>query len=508
LFQPIRKNNLQGETRIYVEPRAATIIAHLCEFLDSQSIHPYVVGGYIRDAILKRVTRDIDIIIADNSIKSAKLVANAFGGTFILLDDTHQSARVVLIQERTRFYLDFTAMRGPLENDLEKRDFTLNAIAFRLKQLDIGYNRVNLIDPCKGVNDIMKKVIKATNDIVFIDDPVRLIRAFRFKAELDFSIDRHTESLIRRDRAKITSAAGERVRDEFMRILDTNKSADVLHHLCRVGLLDVIMPELANLKPTQGSEKNSGNILEHSLETIVALERLLISITREENNIMSSKYGERFTRYFGEEIIIGRTRRSLVKLAALLHHTIRAQGEQMKDHKTKMSLVNNERYDTTITNRVLERFHFSAKEKRVVIGNLNQQLRFEYYMQTSEFPEPKMIDRFIRETRRTSIDAIFLGISHQWATHDFQIESGHKRYLDAIDYVMGEWFKNSTEAVIPKLINGQDLIDNFGIMQGPMIGDLLESVQEGYMAGEIETKQDALKYVKTIIKHWGVNNGI
>lgn len=490
-----------SKSSLFVNAEAIYILTTLQDILNSQNVEYYLIGGYIRDVILERATRDIDVTVAGSAIIAAKRVADTFGGTFVLLDEINQAARVVILQKQERWYLDFTATRGSIITDLAKRDFTINAIACKLEPLSAGLNQVNLIDPFDGVGDIKKKIIRAINDTVFLDDPARLLRAFRFSAELDFSIDCQTESFIQRDYKNVTSVSGERVRDELIRILDTNKSTDILHHLDRIGILDVLLPELTIMKSTQGSKKYPDDTLRHSLETISALEQLLISTTKEENNVLFLEYSEKFTKYFGSEIVIGRTRRALLKLAALLHHTIKPQSEKVKDYKAKRFILKNKRYDATITDNILERLRLSVKEKRIIIKNIYQQLRFEYFTHTSEFPKPQMINHYIRETGGTSIDTIFLGISHHRATHNLYTEDSYKKYLNMIEHVMTEWFKGNTEVVLPKLINGQDLINHFGLIPGPMIGELLESVQEGYIAGEIETKEDALKYIKTRIKH-------
>lgn len=402
------------------------------------------------------------------------------------------------MQEQGRWYLDFTTMRGSIESDLGKRDFTINAIAFQLRQIDNEWNRINLIDPLDGVGDIKRKLIKATSDAVFLDDPARLLRAFRLAAELDFSIDDQTEVLIQRDYKGITSISGERIRDEFIRILNTNKAVDILHHLDRIGLLDILIPELAVFRTAQGPEKNSYNILEHSLETIEALESLLSAT--EEEDIIPIKYAVEITKYFKEEIVVGRTRKALLNLAILLHPTIKPQSKKTRGKKTKKSFLKNDQYDATITNTILERLRFSSREKRIIIKALFQQLIFEHLIDTSEFPKSPDISGYFRHTECANIDAIFLGLSHHAATHGFQSGNWYKKYMEIIDYILTKWFQEKALVTSPKLINGHELINHFGLTPGPAIGELLESVQKGYVAGEIETRTDAFNYVKKILK--------
>ncbi|MCP4685146.1 MAG: CCA tRNA nucleotidyltransferase, partial [bacterium] len=168
-------------------------------------------------------------------------------------------------------------IRGSIEDDLRKRDFTVDAIAMKLEHLAAGWNRVDLIDPLDGVGDLERKLIRVASDSAFLDDPARLMRAFRLATELDFSIDSRTEDLIQRDNGAITSVSGERIREELGRILETKNATNSIRHLDQLGFLDLLIPELSVSKGVEQPKEHYWNVFEHSIETVAAVERLLIA---------------------------------------------------------------------------------------------------------------------------------------------------------------------------------------------------------------------------------------
>lgn len=182
----------------------------------------WVVGGAIRDRLLRRPVLDVDVACADPR-EAAHRFARRFGGAVFPLSAGHGAWRVV--DGRVDETVDFTPLAGGIDADLSSRDFTFNAIAERVATGEP-------YDPHEGRSDLEAGVVRAVSETVFVDDPLRLLRAVRFEDELGFQMDDRTEALVRGSAARVTKPAGERILAELARL-----SVAGYRRLEEVGLL-------------------------------------------------------------------------------------------------------------------------------------------------------------------------------------------------------------------------------------------------------------------------------
>jgi len=190
----------------------------------------WIVGGAVRDELLGRPVLDLDVACADPR-GTAIAYARRFGGAAFSLSERHGAWRVAVGGDEHT--VDFTPLPGGgIEADLGSRDFTFNAIAARVGTREI-------LDPFGGRADLEARVVRAVSGTVFVDDPLRLLRAVRFEDELDFRMDERTEALLRGAAPLVTRAAGERILAELDRL-----SADGYRRLADVGLLEPLGGEL------------------------------------------------------------------------------------------------------------------------------------------------------------------------------------------------------------------------------------------------------------------------
>ena len=189
----------------------------------------WVVGGTVRDELLGRDIVDLDIACREPE-RAARAYADTVGGAPFPLSVTHGGWRVALLGGRT---VDFTPLRGSIEDDLASRDFTINAIA---RPLHGGEH----VDPFDGRGDLEARLVRAVDAEVFEQDPLRLLRAVRFEDELGFAIERRTERLVREQAGLVTRPAGERILEVLLRL-----SVDGWRRLDRLGLLQPLGGSLA-----------------------------------------------------------------------------------------------------------------------------------------------------------------------------------------------------------------------------------------------------------------------
>jgi tRNA nucleotidyltransferase/poly(A) polymerase len=176
-----------------IEGEIASLLVKVNHLLNESDTKAYLVGGFVRDCLLRRDTSDIDIALPGPALGLAQQMATRLGGTFVLLDEENQVARVVLPE--AGWHLDFSALVGAdIEADLSRRDFTINAMAVNLEQAVSG--KAVLIDPWGGRLDLELGLIRMVRKDAFVQDPLRLLRAVRFAAELGFNIEPATEEML------------------------------------------------------------------------------------------------------------------------------------------------------------------------------------------------------------------------------------------------------------------------------------------------------------------------
>ena len=193
------------EKKLAIEPAASRLLNEISRLLAKKHIPAYIVGGFIRDTLLGHTTADIDIAVDADALAVAVAIADALEGKSVPLDDVNLIGRVILPD--SKWQIDFSTLQGDIQQDLARRDFTIDAMAL---ELGADFNIKNIIDPFHGQDDLRRRSIKAVSDDVFKQDAVRLLRAVRLAAELDFTIQSATEKLIVKNSSLIGGEAGER----------------------------------------------------------------------------------------------------------------------------------------------------------------------------------------------------------------------------------------------------------------------------------------------------------
>ena len=244
------------------------------------SIDSYVIGGFVRDYLLQRdFKKDIDVVAIGSGIDLAltvsKLLPNkpkvqvfkTYGTAMLRFEDTE----IEFVGARKESYnLDSrnpVVENGTLEDDQNRRDFTINALAFSLNEKNYG----TLVDPFNGLDDLQNKIIKTplNPDITYSDDPLRMMRAIRFATQLDFEIEAASLEAISRNKERIKIISGERIVDELNKILSTNKPSVGFLLLYKTGLLDLLLPELTALNQVEEIEgQTHKNNFYHTLEVV------------------------------------------------------------------------------------------------------------------------------------------------------------------------------------------------------------------------------------------------
>jgi len=477
-------------------------LARVSNLLTEQGIPSYVVGGFVRDMLLGRETADIDITVAADALQIAPKVAAALGGKSIPLDKINGVARVIPANKEetttgARWQLDFATLEGSIEQNLAQRDFTIDAMAICLSPTGKNHPDSQLIDPFHGQADLLHGVIRAVSETAFQSDAARLLRAVRLASELEFTINQETETLLQHHAHLIATVAGERVREELLRLLAIPRSEQLLPFLDRLGLLTALIPELAQTKGVEQPREHCWNVFEHTIRTVSAVDFLLKHGTWEyaEDVLAGVPWSAALAEHFNLEVSNGSTRRLLLKLAALLHDIAKPQTKTVNDDG-RIRFLGHPQEGATIASTILERLRFSNKEIKLVELVVRHHLR-PVQMGNDGLPSSRAIYRYFRDTGDTGLDILFLSLADHLATRGPHLNTTHwQNHIKIVEYVLAQRFQKENVVMPAKLVDGHDLIDIFAISPGPEIGKLLEAVREAQASQELASREEALAYIR------------
>ncbi len=246
--------NLTSKIKRSFPKKAAELLKFIGKAAEDMEFSAFAVGGFVRDLLLGVENLDIDIVIEGDAIEFAKRLAKElcgcyvchkrFGTATVFFSDG--KSKIDVAMTRTEIYERPAALPtvkfGPIENDLFRRDFTINAMAFKLS----GHGFGELLDPFKGRRDLKEGRIRALHDLSFVDDPTRIFRAVRFEQRFDFRIEPHTEGLIKKavGLKMVDRTQKQRIREEMIAILSEEKPLKAVRRLAELNELRFIAPSL------------------------------------------------------------------------------------------------------------------------------------------------------------------------------------------------------------------------------------------------------------------------
>lgn len=442
----------------------------------------YLVGGFLRDAIIgyQKEPLDLDFTLSRGAIDFGRRLARELKAGFVVLDKEHGCSRVVVKTKGNILTFDFVDFRGKdLKEDLSKRDFTVNTLAWRLPMIkDV------LIDLYGAQRDIAKRVVRVVSGASFDDDPLRILRAFSVGAIFDFEISPHTLALIGKKKESLKSVAGERLRDELFKIFNSERAWRHIKLLDKYGVLEVVIPQVAVMHNVKQGGYHHLDVWGHSLETLKKLDELFLSL---KDNLDLSFY-------LNEQMSSGRKRLQLIKLAAILHDIGKPEAFEVKAGKTMFH--GHERIGRIISDSVSERLKLSYREKFALDTIIFWHLRPGYLADTSVLTK-RAVHRYFRDTKSEAASVLLLSIADQRATRGPLANAASRRKHEKVSFsLLRQYFDMLKEEPFKRLIGGMDLIKKLRLTPGPLFSRILDAVEEAQVEGKVKTKTEALILAK------------
>ncbi|MDD4924032.1 MAG: HD domain-containing protein [Dehalococcoidales bacterium] len=479
---------------------------HLLKIIESclkeSGIEGYLVGGFIRDSILKRGIDDIDISIATDALDFSPKLAQFLNGKFIPMDKANKVVRIILKDAdiSSPQHIDVSTIINNIEDDLSRRDFTINAMAIPLGDISAAISSPEIIDPFCGLRDMEQKILRSVSDKSFEADPLRLLRAIRLAAETGFSIESGTEELIKKQCGLINKVSGERIREELLKLLAIPRTGNLFLYMEELGLISAMMPELIPSKGLEQPSEHYWDVFTHSLKTIDAVGYILRSGQWEYNSeaIRAVPWSCELEAYFNEKISAGSTRLLLLKLTAILHDIAKPKMKFI-DEDGKIRFYGHPREGAPMVALIMERLRFSNKEIRIVEEITRHHLRPTQMTQMGMVSD-HAIYRYFRDVGEVAIDTLFFTLADHLAARGPALDiKNWQQHTATVNYILEKHKEQKNKIVFPRLISGKDIMTEFKLEAGPKIGELLEAVREAQASGGLADKEGALDYIRELL---------
>jgi poly(A) polymerase len=443
----------------------------------------WIVGGALRDELLGREVRDVDVAVAGDPKRAATALAKEVNGPVFKLSEAFGAWRV-LDREGGQVW-DFSPLQGEsIEEDLAQRDFTINAMARPLAGGD-------LIDPLGGRADIERGTLRVLGASAYERDPLRALRLPRFAAELGFAPDDETERLTRAAAPRTAQAAGERVFLELRRLVITDAAVEGLQLADRLGVLEAVLPEVSALREVDQSDYHHLDVYDHTLEVL----NQQIQVERRLGELFD--YPERVQRVldepFGDEL----TRAQALRFGALLHDIGKPATRDVLPNG-RVTFMGHDKLGERMVADLCRRLRTSERFARFV-GSLTRHHLVLGFLVHERPLDRGQVYQYLRRTAPTEVEVTLLSCADRLATQGRKGEEATKAHLELARELMGaalDWREHGPPGVP---VRGDELAAELGIEPGPELGRLLAELEQAAYAGEATTRDQAVALARRLL---------
>jgi len=468
------------------------VLKPIYNFAKSRKVKLYLVGGALRDLFLERVkdNPDFDFCLKSGALKFGALLAARLKCAFVLLDQEHASCRLVKRIDHKLYTFDLSDFRAnTLEKDLLHRDFTINSMALSLEDVFKPQPLDSLIiDPYSGREDLKRGMIKVAGPGSFKEDPLRILRAFSFSCMFGFSLDKETLRLAKKEKSKILNVSSERIREELFKILDSSVSYACLVNLDKLKILEIIFPEIKPMRRIGQGPYHHLDVWQHTLETLNQFELV----------IKWAKKNPWIDDYLKKEVAGFRKMSSLLKLACILHDV--GKPKALRREKGKIIFHGHERIGLGLTRIISRRLKLSNEETRALEKIVLWHLR-PGYLADNPRPSARAIFRYFRDTGDCALAVLLLSLADQRATKGpLTTAVSRLRHEKIVRSLIHKLLKQKEEKKLIRFLNGNDLMRKFKLPASPLIGSLLEELEEAQAIGKVKNKLEAWRLASKLVK--------
>lgn len=445
----------------------------------TKDIEIYLVGGALRDFYLDKQNFDKDIVVNNvNTEEFARNLAKAISATFIMLDEENKIYRLVL-KDKINCIDIADLVEGNIEEDLKRRDLTINSIALNLNTLEI-------LDVVGGVNDLKSKKIRHISEQNFIDDPLRLLRAFRFEATLGFDLDDELVKIITKHVSKIHKSAVERINYEILKLFSGEFSSKALAEMNKAGLLKEILPIAEELKKVPPNLHHHLDLFSHSVEVVKQIQEIY------------EKSGPEVQEHLEKTDFGGTTRLAHLKFAGFLHDIGKPSTWTIEPETDKHRFIKHDDVGSKMGAKLLKTSKFSKKQIDYVSKMIKYHIYPSHVVSSPEIND-KIYMRFIRKMEDEVIDVIILAMADRLSARGVEItDKIIEKNINNLQSLLN-FYLNIKDSIkpLPKLLSGEEIMELLNLQPSKELGNIIKSLQEAQLAGDVMTKEEAISFIKT-----------
>jgi poly(A) polymerase len=437
----------------------------------------YLVGGSVRDYLMGRHPVDLDLAVSTNAMGYARMLAQKIKGRLVVMGKERFSLYRVV---KGPIIIDIAPFKGDdIVSDIKERDFTINAMACRLEDGQV-------IDRVGGVEDLHQKRIRMMSDRIFEADPVRLLRAHRMAICLGLQCTSETKRAIALHASRIGNAAGERIWTELRLILAHGKSHAQIMEMAEWGTLEAVIPELSRLKECSQDQHHGVDVWQHTLQTYHAVERLIAQPAP-----FLPPVGQQFVKSISTEFIV------LLKLAILLHD-IGKPACRKQDAMGRIHFYGHAASGEPLARRICRRLRISSRHGQWIaqMVQYHQWPLTLYLSQRGAAFKTKSLGRFLRRCGPLTPYLLLHAVADCLGKKNRKSQAD---YLEFIGKTLLLYFKNAAASDRPALLNGNDLQSRFALAPSPLIGQLLQRIEEARLSGIINSRNQALQMAADLL---------
>lgn len=447
----------------------------------------YLVGGTVRDYLMGKESFDKDIIVVDEDAKDFALkLQKVFDAVYVPLDEENKIYRLVLPDKIN--YIDITnPIEGSLHKDLMRRDLTINAVAVNIRTAEV-------IDLCGGVTDIHNHTINYINEHNFEDDPLRLLRVYRFQAALGFELTAETIHAVCKFVKLIHKPAVERIVHELILLFGGKYADKALLNMNKTWLLEEIFPIVNELKKVPPNTHHHLDLFHHSVETVRQIQLIYESapdVVREHMDKVD----------FG-----GASRLAHLKLAGFLHDIGKFSTWTIEEDTGRHRFIKHDDVGAKMSVKLLKSMNFSNKQIEYVSSMIRNHI---YPSQVMSAPEvdynsangEKVMMRYVRKMDDNSIDNIILAQADRLsargeAVSDEMVENNISNLNKLLNFYLS--VKDTLEP-LPILLDGNDVMKLLNIKPSKRLGEIMNALHEAQLSGEVVTKEQAIEFINNLL---------
>ena len=436
----------------------------------------FLVGGAVRDFLMDKESTDRDIIVMDDDAERFSLkLASLFNASFVPLDVENKIYRIVLPDKIN--YIDVTnPAGGTIEKDLMRRDLTINAIAVDIKNGEV-------IDISGGITDISNKCLNYINEHNFVDDPLRLLRVYRFQAMLGFELAPETISAVCKFSNLIHRPAAERINYEILKLFSGKFAHVALENMNKTWILEEIFPFVNELKQIPPNAHHHLDLFNHSVETVKQIQFLYENSSDEvKEHLQTIDFG-------------GFSRIAHLKLAGFMHDIGKFSTWSIEEGKHRF--IKHDDVGAKLSVKFLKNLHFSNKQIDYISSMIKYHIYPSHVMTSPQITE-KIMMRYVRKMDINSIDAIILAQADRLSARGPEItDEIVERNLNSLNMLLKFYLEvKENLQPLPKLLNGNEVMEILKIKPSAELGQIMEALHEAQISGDVVTKEHAIEFVK------------